>query len=205
MALPSRRRRRRGPPPRCSSTDCRSRPHSSTATASPPNPPAGAAVTSTPPLLHWERKAKDLKHGILCLCEELKLLQGTPCETEPPVVSCRCHFFDGCGDLPPPRPGVDGEHWVEFRILWRFSTAFLVELSDSILARVNLMLNLLVHREACSSFATFSHQAVDFILGKLQLFCYVETRSYIGHLIIISVSQKISSISEGLLLADPFD
>jgi hypothetical protein len=63
---------------------------------------------------------------------------------------------------------------------------FLVELSDSIFAKVKsdhlpkikityssfVKLDLLLQREAGLSFATSSHQAVDFILGKVQL-CYL--------------------------------
>jgi hypothetical protein len=65
------------------------------------------------------------------------------------------------------------------------STDFLVELSDSIFAKVKshhlpinkipyssfVKLDLLLQKEAGLSFATFSHQAVDFILGKAHL-CY---------------------------------
>jgi hypothetical protein len=39
---------------------------------------------------------------------------------EPPVASCRCHFFDGCGDLPPPTDGDAGEHWVDDVLRRRF-------------------------------------------------------------------------------------
>ncbi|PVH37380.1 hypothetical protein PAHAL_6G299200 [Panicum hallii] len=113
---------------------------------------------------------------------------------EPPVASCRCHFFDGCGDLLPQPGGGGGEHWVDEVLRRRFlrlvrwkekrrrvdrslprsslidfnsedevqqlcmSTDFLVELSDSIFAK----------KEAAPSFATFSHQAVDFILASLK-------------------------------------
>jgi hypothetical protein len=139
-------------------------------------------------------QAKDRKREILRLREELKLLQDGARgeEMEPPVASCRCHFFDGCGDLPPPTDGDAGEHWVDDVLRRRFvrlvrwkdkrrrldrslptsslmeyntedevqqlslSIDFLVELSDGLFAK----------REAGSSFTTFSHQAVDFILGK---------------------------------------
>ena len=41
-------------------------------------------------------------------------------EMEPPVVSCRCHFFDGCGDLPPLPGSGGGEHWVDEVLRRRF-------------------------------------------------------------------------------------
>uniref|UniRef100_A0A453RRQ2 Multipolar spindle 1 n=1 Tax=Aegilops tauschii subsp. strangulata TaxID=200361 RepID=A0A453RRQ2_AEGTS len=188
---------------------------------------------------------------------------------EPPVASCRCHFFDGCSDLQPPPPTGGGEHWVD-EVLRRsavegeatetgsissqfnsedeiqqlsLSTDFLVELSDGIFAK----------RESCSTFATFSHQAVNFILSLLKnillskrekelveeiidglvtrlmkrmctipenagpvdcsdaqfnvqhLFRKLGNEEFIGQRIILAVSQKISNVSESLLLLDPFD
>jgi hypothetical protein len=41
-------------------------------------------------------------------------------DTEPPVASCRCHFFDGCGDLQQPAPPGGGEHWVDEVLRRRF-------------------------------------------------------------------------------------
>ncbi|XBI37961.1 hypothetical protein VPH35_123143 [Triticum aestivum] len=203
---------------------------------------------------------------------------------EPPLASCRCHFFDGCSDLQPPPPTGGGEHWVDEVLRRRFlrlarwkekrrrldrslpvtslmefnsedeiqqlslSTDFLVELSDGIFAK----------RESCSTFATFSHQAVDFILSLLKnilsskrenelveeiidglvtrlmkrmctipenagtsdsgpvdcsdaqfnvqhLFRKLGNEEFIGQRIILAVSQKISNVSESLLLLDPFD
>ncbi|CAO2207552.1 unnamed protein product [Urochloa humidicola] len=256
--------------------------------ASAPVASAAAAGTSTssPPLLHWKRKAKDRKREILRLREELKLLQDGARgeEVEPPVASCRCHFFDGCGDLLPQPGGGGGEHWVDEVLRRRFlrlvrwkekrrrvnrplprssliefniedemqqlsmSIDFLVELSDGIFAK----------REAAPSFATFSHQAVDFILASLKnilsserdkelvgeiidglvsrlmkrmctvsenpgtsdsgsincsdaqfsmqhLFRKLGNEEFIGQRIILAVSQKISNVSERLLLVDPFD
>uniref|UniRef100_A0A453RR26 Uncharacterized protein n=1 Tax=Aegilops tauschii subsp. strangulata TaxID=200361 RepID=A0A453RR26_AEGTS len=161
-----------------------------------PSTTAASVGTSSPPLIHWKRKAKERKREILRLREELKLLQdGVRGEAmEPPVASCRCHFFDGCSDLQPPPPTGGGEHWVDEVLRRRFlrlarwkekrrrldrslpvtslmefnsedeiqqlslSTDFLVELSDGIFAK----------RESCSTFATFSHQAVNFILSLLK-------------------------------------
>ncbi|CAL5000261.1 unnamed protein product [Urochloa decumbens] len=204
---------------------------------------AAGTSTSSPPLLHWKRKAKDRKREILRLREELKLLQDGARgeEVEPPVASCRCHFFDGCRDLLPQPGGGGGEHWVDEMLRRRFlrlvrwkekrrrvdrplprsslidfnsedemqqlsmSIDFLVELSDGIFAK----------REASASFATFSHQAVDFILGSIDcsdaqfsiqhLFRKLGNEEFIGQRIILAVSQKISNVSERLLLVDPFD
>ncbi|WVZ91732.1 hypothetical protein U9M48_037865 [Paspalum notatum var. saurae] len=249
---------------------------------------AAATGTSSPPLLHWKRKAKDRKRELLRLRQELKLLQdGARGEDmEPPVASCRCHFFDGCGDLPtqPGGGGGEQEHWIDEVLRRRFlrlvrwkekrrrvdrpiptsslidfgsedevqqlsmSTDFLVQLSDSIF----------VKREAALSFPTFSHQAVDFIHASLKKIlsseretelvgeiidglvtrlmkrmCTVPEKAgtsdsgpidcsdaqfsvqhllrklgndeFIGQRIILAVSQKISNVSERLLLVDPFD
>ncbi|KAG8087674.1 hypothetical protein GUJ93_ZPchr0010g9070 [Zizania palustris] len=279
-------------------------------------PSRAAASSSSSPqaLVRWKRKAKDRKREILRLREELKLLQDGARgeEMEPPVSSCRCHFFDGCGELPPPLPPPDGdagEHWVDEVLRRRFlrlgavmasmhyllfeylllpvefilqicsiatvrwkekqrrldrslpasslmeynsqdeiqqlslSIDFLMELSDGIFAK----------REAGSSFATLSHQAVDFILASLKnilsserekeiveeiinglvarlmkrmctipenagsvdcsdaqfslqhLFRKLGNEEFVGQRIILAVSQKISNVSETLLLVDPFD
>ncbi|BAF24385.2 Os08g0555800 [Oryza sativa Japonica Group] len=226
-----------------------------------PSRAAAAAAPSPQALLNWKRKAKDRKREILRLREELKLLQDGARgeEMEPPVASCRCHFFDGCGDLPPPTDGDAGEHWVDDVLRRRFvrleyntedevqqlslSIDFLVELSDGLFAK----------REAGSSFTTFSHQAVDFILASLKnilsserekeiieeiinglvarlmkrmcttpenagsvdcsdaqfslqhLFRKLGNEEFVGQRIILAISQKISNVSEKLLLADPFD
>ncbi|KAF0898372.1 hypothetical protein E2562_007217 [Oryza meyeriana var. granulata] len=247
----------------------------------PSRAPVTAAASSPQALLHWKRKAKDRKREILRLREELKLLQDGARgeEMEPPVASCRCHFFDGCGDLPPPPDGDAGDHWVDEVLRRRFlrlarwkekrrrldrslpasrlmeynnedeiqqlslSIDFLVELSDGMFAK----------REAGSSFATFFHQAVDFILASLKnilsserekeiieeiinglvarlmkrmcttpenagsvdcsdpqfslqhLFRKLGNEEFIGQRIILAISQKISNVSEKLLLVDPFD
>uniref|UniRef100_A0ACD5Y1U6 Uncharacterized protein n=5 Tax=Avena sativa TaxID=4498 RepID=A0ACD5Y1U6_AVESA len=246
-----------------------------------PSRAAAAAGTSTPPVIHWKRKAKERKREILRLREELKLLQDGVRGEEmvPPVASCRCHFFDGCGELQLPLPPGGGEHWVDEVLRRRFlrlarwkekrrrldrslpvsslmefnredeiqqlslSADFLVELSDGIFSQ----------REPTSSFATFSHQAVDFILSSLRnilsskrekelveeiinglvarlmkrmctipentgsvdcsdaqfsvqhLFRKLGHEEFIGQRIILAVSQKISNVSEILLLVDPFD
>ncbi|KAL6858716.1 hypothetical protein ACP4OV_017718 [Aristida adscensionis] len=280
----------------------------------PGKPPAAAdAETSSPPLLHWKRKVafphrrppprcnpnpaalsrSDSSHrprtgsarssASARSSRSSKGARGE--EMEPPVASCRCHFFDGCGDLPP-QPGADGgEHWVDEVLRRRFlrlvrwkekrhfnaedemqqlsmSIDFLVQLSDGIFAK----------GEAGPSFATFSHQAVDFILASLKnilsserekelveeivdglvtrlmkrmctvpenagisdsgldlhqlmlnfgiqgsadcsdaqfsvqhLFRKLGNEKFIGQRIILAVSQKISNVSERLLLVDPFD
>ncbi|EMS68451.1 hypothetical protein TRIUR3_25060 [Triticum urartu] len=94
---------------------------------------AAAAGTSSPPLIHWKRKAKERKREILRLREELKLLQdGVRGEAmEPPLASCRCHFFDGCSDLQPPPPTGGGEHWVDEVLRRRFLRLGPVDCSDA--------------------------------------------------------------------------
>ncbi|XP_020100857.1 protein MULTIPOLAR SPINDLE 1 isoform X3 [Ananas comosus] len=156
----------------------------------PLSPPPSSSAADPDPLLHWKRKAKDRKRELMRLREELKLLQdGVRCEDErPPIASCRCHFFDGCGD------GAGGGHWIDEVLRRRFlrlvrwkerrkrvdgsirrrsfiefnneneierfgtSIEFLVELSDNIMGK----------GEYDSSFSTFCHQAVDFILASLK-------------------------------------
>ncbi|KAJ1269595.1 hypothetical protein BS78_07G223800 [Paspalum vaginatum] len=162
-------------------------------------PAAAATGTSSPPLLHWKRKAKDRKREVLRLREELKLLQdGARGEDmEPPVASCRCHFFDGCGDLPTQPCGGGGgeqEHWIDEVLRRRFlrlvrwkekrrrvdrplprsslidfcSEDEVQQLSMSIDFLVQLSDSIFAKREAAHSFPTFSHQAVDFILASLK-------------------------------------
>nr|BAD09066.1 hypothetical protein [Oryza sativa Japonica Group]BAD10393.1 hypothetical protein [Oryza sativa Japonica Group] len=176
-----------------------------------PSRAAAAAAPSPQALLNWKRKAKDRKREILRLREELKLLQEYNTEDEVQQLS--------------------------------LSIDFLVELSDGLFAK----------REAGSSFTTFSHQAVDFILASLKnilsserekeiieeiinglvarlmkrmcttpenagsvdcsdaqfslqhLFRKLGNEEFVGQRIILAISQKISNVSEKLLLADPFD
>ncbi|TKW35999.1 hypothetical protein SEVIR_2G411800v4 [Setaria viridis] len=157
---------------------------------------AAGTSTSSVPFLHWKRKAKDRKREILRLREELKLLQDGARgeEMEPPVASCRCHFFDGCGDLLPQPGGGGGEHWVDEVLRRRFlrlvrwkekrrrvdrplprsslidlnSEDEMQQLSMSTDFLVELSDGLFAKREAVPSFVTFSHQAVDFILASLK-------------------------------------
>ncbi|XP_022679807.1 protein MULTIPOLAR SPINDLE 1 isoform X2 [Setaria italica] len=157
---------------------------------------AAGTSTSSAPFLHWKRKAKDRKREILRLREELKLLQDGARgeEMEPPVASCRCHFFDGCGDLLPQPGGGGGEHWVDEVLRRRFlrlvrwkekrrrvdrplprsslidlnSEDEMQQLSMSTDFLVELSDGLFAKREAAPSFVTFSHQAVDFILASLK-------------------------------------
>uniref|UniRef100_A0A804NRF9 Multipolar spindle 1 n=1 Tax=Zea mays TaxID=4577 RepID=A0A804NRF9_MAIZE len=192
------------------------------------------AGTSPPSLLHWKRKAKDRKREILRLREELKVLQDGVRgeEMEPPVASCRCHFFDGCRDLRPQQGGGGGEHWVDEVLRRRFlrlvrwkekrrrvdrslpssslidfnsedemqqlsmSTDFLVELSDGIFAK----------SEAGHSFATFSHQAVDFILATLKNILSSEReKDLVGEIIdslVTRLMKRMCTVPEKLVTSD---
>ncbi|KAJ3678403.1 hypothetical protein LUZ60_002206 [Juncus effusus] len=147
-------------------------------------------------ILHWKNKAKERKRQIARLREEIKLLQdGAGCESEPPIVSCKCHFFEGCGEAGPcVSDGTGDLHWIDEVLRRRFlrlvrwkerrkrversfdsrnsmefesedeigrlsvSIDFLVELSDKVLAK----------GEVDSSFSSFSHQAIDFILASMK-------------------------------------
>ncbi|KAG1327525.1 putative protein MULTIPOLAR SPINDLE 1 [Cocos nucifera] len=42
------------------------------------------------------------------------------CDAEPPIVSCRCHFFDGFGDLGGDAVSSAGEHWIDEVLRRRF-------------------------------------------------------------------------------------
>jgi hypothetical protein len=49
------------------------------------------------------------------------LLDGCGCESEPPIASCRCHFFEGCGEVGPHVIDESGdEHWIENVLRRRF-------------------------------------------------------------------------------------
>ncbi|XP_078151320.1 multipolar spindle 1 [Carex rostrata] len=146
---------------------------------------------------HWKKKAKDRKSEIVHLREEIKLLQdGSGCELEPPIASCRCHFFEGCGDVGPHvTDGTTGdEHWIDNVLRRRFirlvrwkerrrrverpierrsfmefeSDDEIARLSTSIDFLVGLSDNVLAKGEVDASFSTFSHQAIDFILASLK-------------------------------------
>ncbi|KAH9806329.1 protein MULTIPOLAR SPINDLE 1 [Citrus sinensis] len=87
----------------------------------------------------------------------------------------------------------------------RASVDFLVDLCDTVSPAEE------------ANFANWSHQAVDFILGEMTP-CIIICQSfrmhmirklafdpYIGHRVILLVSQRISVLAEKLLFSDPFD
>ncbi|KAH9654335.1 protein MULTIPOLAR SPINDLE 1 [Citrus sinensis] len=87
----------------------------------------------------------------------------------------------------------------------RASVDFLVDLCDTVSPAEE------------ANFANWSHQAVDFILGEMTP-CIIICQSfrmhmirklafdpYIGHRVMLLVSQRISVLAEKLLFSDPFD
>ncbi|URD94533.1 hypothetical protein MUK42_36095 [Musa troglodytarum] len=144
----------------------------------------------------WKRKAKDRKLEILRLREELKQLEdGRTCEADLPIASCRCHFFDGIGELGGDGSGRgDGGHWIDEVLRRRFlrlvrwkerkkkvdrplnrkhflafdSENEIEQLGTSVDFLVEFADNILVKGEIGPSFAAFSHQAIDFILASLK-------------------------------------
>lgn len=42
------------------------------------------------------------------------------CDAEPPIVSCRCHFFDGFGEPAGDAVSGAGEHWIDEVLRRRF-------------------------------------------------------------------------------------
>ncbi|XP_020100855.1 protein MULTIPOLAR SPINDLE 1 isoform X2 [Ananas comosus] len=196
----------------------------------PLSPPPSSSAADPDPLLHWKRKAKDRKRELMRLREELKLLQdGVRCEDErPPIASCRCHFFDGCGD------GAGGGHWIDEVLRRRFlrlvrwkerrkrvdgsirrrsfiefnneneierfgtSIEFLVELSDNIMGK----------GEYDSSFSTFCHQAVDFILASLKNIISSQKESELleemANGLIMRLMKRMCTMNDSKLSSDSF-
>ncbi|MQL81681.1 hypothetical protein Taro_014142 [Colocasia esculenta] len=81
----------------------------------------------------WKRKAKERKREVTALREELKQLEecGKGVQQDVFPLSCRCHFFDGCGASNSGRPvssggngGNDGggscDHWIDDVLRRRF-------------------------------------------------------------------------------------
>ncbi|XP_038987063.1 protein MULTIPOLAR SPINDLE 1 [Phoenix dactylifera] len=143
----------------------------------------------------WKRKAKDRKREILRLREELKQLEdGMHCDVEPPIVSCRCHFFDGFGELGGDAGSGASEHWIDEVLRRRFLRLvrwkekrkrvdgsiprrhFLEFNNEDGMERLGTSIDFLVELSDThlakgkmdSSFATFSHQATDLILASLK-------------------------------------
>ncbi|XP_020572620.1 protein MULTIPOLAR SPINDLE 1 isoform X2 [Phalaenopsis equestris] len=136
----------------------------------------------------WKKKAKERKLEILKLREEIKLLEdGRESEVVPEIASCRCHFFDGCGDFK-----VDGrDHWINEVLRRRFVRLVrwkgwkknvdggsvrrrlfsdiddeneIERLSTSIDFLVQFADGISVKGRSDSSFSAIFHQAVNFIL-----------------------------------------
>ncbi|WOL17294.1 hypothetical protein Cni_G26085 [Canna indica] len=143
----------------------------------------------------WKRKAKDRKREILRLREELKQLEDErACEADSPIASCRCYFFDGIGESGGNGGERGGGHWMDEVLRRRFLRLVrwkermkkvdrpldrnhflsfdnqneLEQLGTSINFVLELTENILVKGEVGASFATFSHQAVDFILASMK-------------------------------------
>ncbi|XP_078177422.1 protein MULTIPOLAR SPINDLE 1-like [Carex rostrata] len=72
---------------------------------------------------HWKQKAKDRKTKIVHLREEIKLLQdGFGCDLDPPIASCRCHFFEAFAELTPHLidATTGDERWIDNVLRRRF-------------------------------------------------------------------------------------
>ncbi|KAH0458283.1 hypothetical protein IEQ34_013598 [Dendrobium chrysotoxum] len=108
--------------------------------------------------MRWKKKAKERKLEILKLREEVRLLEdGKGSEVVPEIASCRCHFFDECGDLKMSSGNESGGHWINEVLRRRFirlefdeeneierlctSIDFLVEFADGISLKVNYIPN----------------------------------------------------------------
>ncbi|XP_029116702.1 protein MULTIPOLAR SPINDLE 1 isoform X3 [Elaeis guineensis] len=182
----------------------------------------------------WKRKAKDRKREILRLREELKQIEdGMRCDAEPPIVSCRCHFFDGFGE-----PGGDavsgaGEHWIDEVLRRRFlrlvrwkekrkrvdgsiprrhllaSLKNLLSSQEENEVAEDLVNGLIMRltRRMCAipknNGSTDSHSDSQFYVQHL--IRRLGNEPFIGQRIILAVSQEISVVAESLLLMDPFD
>ncbi|XP_074592205.1 protein MULTIPOLAR SPINDLE 1 isoform X3 [Curcuma longa] len=189
----------------------------------------------------WKRKAKDRKREILKLREELQQLEdGSSCEADLPIASCPCHFFGGIGES-----GEDGGgrgHWIDEVLRRRFlrlvrwkerrkkverpmdRKSFLVFNNQNEIEQLGASINFLVEHtdnfflkaEMSTSFASFSHQAVDFIVAALNsaldpqscvqhIIRKLGNEPFIGQRILLSVSQKSAAVVESLHFMDPFD
>ncbi|XP_042449929.1 protein MULTIPOLAR SPINDLE 1-like isoform X1 [Zingiber officinale] len=141
----------------------------------------------------WKRKAKDRKREILKLREEIQQLEdGSSCEADLPIASCPCHFFGAIGES-----GEDGGgrgHWIDEVLRRRFlrlvrwkerrkkverpldRKSFLVFDNNNEIEQLGASINFLVEHtdnfflkaEMSTSFAAFSHQAVDFIVASVK-------------------------------------
>ncbi|XP_028556122.1 protein MULTIPOLAR SPINDLE 1 isoform X1 [Dendrobium catenatum] len=80
-----------------------------------------SSFSSESDAMRWKKKAKERKLEILKLREEVRLLEdGRGSEVLPEIASCRCHFFDECGDLKMSRGNESGGHWINEVLRRRF-------------------------------------------------------------------------------------
>ncbi|KAL0915693.1 hypothetical protein M5K25_016131 [Dendrobium thyrsiflorum] len=71
--------------------------------------------------MRWKKKTKERKLEILKLREEVRLLEdGRGSEVVPEIASCRCHFFDECGDFKMSPGNESGGHWINEVLRRRF-------------------------------------------------------------------------------------
>ncbi|KAJ6834286.1 protein MULTIPOLAR SPINDLE 1 isoform X1 [Iris pallida] len=142
----------------------------------------------------WRRKAKERKREIVRLREEIKLLEdGTRTEDPAPIASCRCHFFDGSGDIGGSRAGRDdGGHWIDEVLRRRFlrlvrwkerrrrvegslQRRHLLDFYNGneiewLGTSIDFLVELTdtISGKGDTSIGTFSHLAVEFILASLK-------------------------------------
>ncbi|CAA7408106.1 unnamed protein product [Spirodela intermedia] len=130
----------------------------------------------------WKRKAKERKRELISLKEELKQLEeGREPQSDavPQIVSCRCHFFDGCGlsgarNLSSGVEGIgDGDagcnDWIDDVLRRRFLRQDLDDNNEMewLCTSVDFLLELCgsdFSENGNCNFASLSHQAMDSIL-----------------------------------------
>ncbi|XP_028556125.1 protein MULTIPOLAR SPINDLE 1 isoform X3 [Dendrobium catenatum] len=155
-----------------------------------------SSFSSESDAMRWKKKAKERKLEILKLREEVRLLEdGRGSEVLPEIASCRCHFFDECGDLKMSRGNESGGHWINevlrrrfIRLVrWkgrkknvdnglvrrRFFSEFdeeneIERLCTSIDFLVEFADGISLKGRSDSYFSAIFHQAVDFILASLK-------------------------------------
>ncbi|XP_020518399.1 protein MULTIPOLAR SPINDLE 1 isoform X2 [Amborella trichopoda] len=153
---------------------------------------------SSKDVLHWKRKAKERKKELMKLEEELKDVQdGIQREIFSQGPSCKCHFFEDCGNLNS-KLSSQGEDGTAFRVNQVLCRRFLRQVrlkertkkpngatvslrvakefegygeKEQLATSVDFLMELVSTKllvDNMPSFATFSHQAVDFIIASIK-------------------------------------
>ncbi|CAN1328626.1 Protein MULTIPOLAR SPINDLE 1 [Linum perenne] len=178
-----------------------------------PPPPPLPEPSSGSDALRWKRKAKDRKQEIIRLREDLKEAEdaSSKCDLFPQTAACKCYLFDDLGKLRSEYAGDGSDSRFKDVLRRRFfrqeSLKKILQLGEKIELIEGIVSSLIMRllRRICSpSQRDASHAGINYQSQVQHLLRKLGTESFIGQRILLSISERVSTIAENLLCMDPF-